>query len=234
MEAQCLTTPTCTVFYHGTGVGARAESILRDGVLRAATPAELDARYGKCFQRPVDGRVYLTSSSQYAAVYAVGGYRFGHEMTMKGDAADPDGYIFEVDGSGLDMVPDEDSLGRIPSLLRVFDWAPSADREDHAFNHFCLLYPEFRARMEREVARCLTPHVAKKAAEGMAVWQSKAGKALLRHLSPEAIARITPLFPHRSAPGPIRWTAAWKLPKSLAKLVTPDCSNLFQVATRVA
>lgn len=240
MEAQLLApasapSHTGSVLYHGTSVVERGEAILRDGCLRAATREELDARYGKSFQRPVDGRVYLTTSLEYAAVYALGGYRAGHDFAREGDAADPYGYVFAVDGSGVSMVPDEDSLGSLPSMLQDIDRAPASilGSARDVFAQQCLLDPCFRSEVTRQVARSLTPHVAKKAADGMAVWQSKAGKALLRGLSPDLLARLTPLFPHRSAGGPLRWTAAWKMPKASAKLVRHDCSNLFEVATRI-
>jgi len=102
-----------TIFFHGTDSESSAQSIIQNGI----QPRDVvNPEYrGRGWMAPPKGRVYITPSLGYAAIYALGGDIFGSSSITNFVAnKDPHGFIFEVSGKDLagDVQPDEDYIGR--------------------------------------------------------------------------------------------------------------------------
>lgn len=224
--------------YHGTDKEAAGQAILRDGILKAPSPEDLTARYGSSFQRPVDGQVYFSKSLSYAVVYALGGYLMGTDTVRNNAADNPFGYLFVVSGDTSLSRPDEDSLGYIPSILNNLDFYATYDgRDDVGFKELAKALKQdssLRDALEREMVRCITPNTLLKARYGEAIWQTKAGKMLLKRMSPSLITKVSPYFTNHGTTSTVPWEQAWRIRKTDAKHLKPDCSNFFLVAERLA
>ena len=98
------------VYYHGTDSEQAAINIMQNGI-QPRNVVEPDYR-GRSWMAPPKGRVYITPSLAYAAIYALGANAFGSSFpnVLKNGEY---GYIFEVSGAQLagDVQPDEDSIG---------------------------------------------------------------------------------------------------------------------------
>lgn len=231
-------TPPRGRLFHGTSNNDAARAILRDGVVKAPTPAELDARYGRSHQRPVAGRVYLTTSLRYCSAYVFNGCCAGTSMVRDAEQ-NPDGFLFVIDGSEIgtaDLQPDEDELGKLPWLLSNLDFASKQTVDSSECGTLAALLvkePGFRVSLTDQVRRFIPAYTFRKASDGLCSWQSKAGKILLNRLGADTLQRLSGCFPNKAVAGAVRWSEAWRIDKRSAKAVRPDCSNFFEIAQRV-
>ncbi len=227
-----------TRYYHGVSKQATGEKIVADGELRLPSTDEIDKRYGQRYQRPAGG-VYLTPQLRYAVIYALGGQTMGSVDPRKPSGY---GYLFVVDGSQLtDVEPDEDVLGElIWSLGTRGSFAADKAQYDQHTDHAELLHairadPALLGELQDAFERHTTAHTRAQAEAGEAIWQSKAGKQLVRGLPPALRSRLVDLGSHLSArQATVPWSEAWRILKSDSAKLDRAASNFFEVAERVA
>jgi len=227
-----------TRYYHGTGTRATGEAILASGVLRPPNIEDLNKRYGQSFQRPVESSVYLSTSLRYAVIYSLEGVMMGHQVTLRPRAIqEPIGYLFVADGD-VETVADEDTLGAIPQYLKKpEEWLKYVEDENKPLVQAFLDDPRFRDSVERLFRQLIPSHTYAQAEEGLAIWQSRAGKMVLKKhpaWAADILKRLFALIANVSTTKEVPWTEAWTVQKKDSHLIEPDCSNFFEVATRIA
>lgn len=199
------------VYYHGTPNEAAAKKILREGI-RAP-----ELKHSRGLMTPIKGRVYITPSLQYAAIYALG-------ANILGSKNPPDwlwkksryGYVFEIVGKDLvDVQPDEDSVGEL--VMRLMSGKQTE--------------PAWLLGLARVA---LTPKQYKKINDGEYAYFASGGKRLLKAMSDAQKLELLKLEGvHVAHAGDIKPQRAWRLDKKQVGKLKPDGSNFFQVAKQV-
>lgn len=224
-------------YYHGTSKQTVGEKILADGAIKAPEIADLDSRYGKSNQRPVDGRAYLSPSLRYAVIYAIGANMAGSKLPDSFiERGGQLGYLFVVDGKEIkDVEPDEDQLGALVSKLARLDDTRYDDIDDHPeLTAGLRSNRDLVASLSHQIKRSLTPNMYQRAGQGDASWQSKAGKRLLRQLPDYLRTKIAELGSSISIPSAVPWAEAWSFDKNRCQELKRDCTNFFDIAQKVA
>lgn len=98
-------------YYHGTSTSKAGLSILENGLV---TQSHADmGRSGRASLHPVENRTYLTPSLRYGVIYCLGASMLGNEMSQNLIGDEVTGYLFVIDDTDLDLIPDEDELGDV-------------------------------------------------------------------------------------------------------------------------
>ena len=192
-------------YYHGTHTEAAGRSILQSGVIKAPDVTS------KNFLTPVKGRVYVTPTLPYAIIYAIGSNTMGEYFHYfeERNKADPYGYLFTIAGRDLaDIQPDEDSVGEMLSMRRP-EW----------LWYFAMTK--------------LSLHMMNKVAEGDYMWQAKAGKMLMPHLSDAQKDELIDAGAHIANQGDIPFQQCWQVTKTDSEKVRSNGTNFFDVAKRI-
>lgn len=195
------------VYYHGTPVAVWGQRILRTGRIE---PREMTKvlKQTKAFTTPVRGKVYLTPSREQAVVYAL--------WDRPGVPEGRYGYIFEIPGDALqDVEPDEDVVGMMAAAgldVERYRWLTTWN----------ILHPAVGAMSDDDLAavgRLAEKHLSTgkldKLSEHEYVYYAYAGKKLLPRLPKRIRAKLLEAGAAVAHSGPIRFTKAWRLPKTL-------------------
>lgn len=192
-------------FYHGTSNPDAGKSIIKQG-LKAP-----DLTGKKGFLTPVKGAVYATPHVDYAQIYAIGGDMAGHKWDQEREEKNGrHGYVFKFSGSKLSNIqPDEDSVGEMLYKGHV-PW----------LNHLAKYH--------------LADSTVKKVKEGEYIHWARAGKVLVKRMTPEQkVSLIVHHGAHVANFGDIEPDEAWKIDKRKRHLLKRDGSNFFDHAVKV-
>jgi hypothetical protein len=191
-------------YYHGTPKAANAQSIIREGAIK---PPDV---VSKSFLAPVKGRVYVTPTLAYAAIYAMGGNMAGSVLPERYWEGDPNGYLFVISGADMmDIQPDEDSVGEIMSRKDAPSWL--------------VWYGE----------RYLSDNIRRRARDGDYMYQAKAGKIILKHLSDVEKMALIDMGAHVAVEGSVPFQQCWEFPKNRTQDLKKDASNFFDLSKRI-
>jgi hypothetical protein len=218
--------------YHGTKTQTAAEVILRDGIRPGVTTP---GKRGLAV--PVVGKVYLTTSIEYACIYAIGGVFMGHDFfSARPEKLERDGrygFVFVVNGEDLaDVQPDEDSVGEfvMKHTDRSFDSSYVGWR--YAFRPDGI--EDQRKRMVwHNIRHGMTSLQFKKAVDGEVAYQAAGGKRALRSLPDQDKMDLIRWGAHIAHEGIIRSVEAWRIDKMRTREIARDASNFFEIAERV-
>ena len=191
-------------YYHGTPRASSAQAILRDGVIK---PPDV---VSKAFLAPVKGRVYMTPTLSYAAIYAMGGAMAGHTWPPEHIKAEPLGYLFSIAGKDLlDIQPDEDSIGELLFEGDAPSWLVALGR------------------------RHLSKTVWQKGQQGEYMYYAKAGKTLLGHMSDDQKLALVDMGAHIAASAEVPFQHCWEFPKNRSQDLEKDGSNFFSLCRQI-
>jgi hypothetical protein len=191
-------------YYHGTSKLAYAQAILREGTLK---PPDV---VSKGFLAPVKGRVYVTPTLAYAAIYAMGGNMAGSKWPEEFITKEPNGYLFTIAGKDLaDIQPDEDSVGEI-----LFGKDPP---------YFLTYYAD----------KYLSDNIKRRGKDGDYMYYAKAGKILLKHLSDSEKMALIDRGAHVAVEGSVPFQQCWEFPKNRTQDLAKDASNFFDLSKRI-
>lgn len=191
-------------YYHGTSKAANAQSILREGAIK---PPDVVT---KSFLAPVKGRVYVTPTLAYAAIYTMGGSMAGSKWSDKHIQEEPFGYLFTISGSDMaDIQPDEDSVGEILFMKNAPGWLK--------------WYGE----------RYLSDNIRRKGQFGEYAYWAKAGKIILKHMSDREKMELIDMGAHVAVAGSVPFQQCWEFPQNRTQDLQKDASNFFDLSKRI-
>lgn len=190
-------------YYHGTSKADAAQAILREGAIK---PPDVVT---KSFLAPVKGRVYVTPTLAYAAIYAMGGSMAGTVLPEKYMQGSPSGYLFVISGADLvDIQPDEDSVGEMFFQKDAPSWLKR--------------YGEY-----------LSDNIRRKGEWGEYAYWAKAGKIILKHMSDREKLALIDLGAHVAVEGSVPFQQCWEFPKNRTQDLQKDASNFFDLSKRI-
>lgn len=239
-------------YYHGTSSTISGKNIIKNGI----QPPTLVLDNGKKrnnYQTPVEGKVYVTPSLAYAICYTIGGNIAGHaseRVPYKGNedrfkreiSDDPTsryngryGYVFVIDGSKLqDIQPDEDSIGEfIGQILSKGSLIKYMDAHDAMTMQAALDDDYLKLHVLGLAQTYLAPSTLKRIKDGEAIYQSKAGKVIVKRMSDWAKVRMVEYGFHCAHTGPLVPDEVWRIDKAKRGWLNKDGSNFFDIAKRV-
>lgn len=206
-------------YFHGCSVESSAKKIMTEGLV----PGNIVGSRAKGFLEPMAGKVYLTPSLGYAAIYALGAGMVGidlssdhgRELVNRGGSI---GYIFVVNGSDLsDVEPDEDFVGEaIARGLNGNRGVSAADQE-----------------VARIASRFVHPSRLAKVRDGYVAFQASVGKQVMSKISPDLKIRLIEQGASIAHHGPIMPREAWALPKERFSEISNNGDGFFQIAQMV-
>lgn len=212
--------PLHGVFYHGTPTRAAANGILAHGI-RPGTTVQ-----GRRHMDPVAGRVYLTPTLSYAVTYALGGDVAGHQNTMRGQQAEPYGFVFVAPAAALsDIQPDEDFVGELAQM--------SFEGPDYVQRYYPRLAGKVPVWMRALAQTTLTPRQLMYVKGGEYIWLAAAGKKLLKVMTDRQKQEVIDLGASVASRGVVIPSECWRIEKSRSSELARDGSNFFDVAERV-
>lgn len=231
--AENLPTLQGRTYYHGVSVTKLGEAILRTGELRADPTLQLQKyRSTRARLAPQPGRVYLSASLRYAAIYALGGVWMGYEDDDLPDSykAFKDGeygYVFVIHGATIrgDVEPDEDSVGVLASA--VLRGETSLDGDYQVLASTLLAQAAWTLPFRALVLRHATARQQRDLREGWVSQQAAVGKKLVKVMPPTMRAAMIEAGSFIAVQSPVRWTEAWRVHKGETASIEPDGSNLF-------
>lgn len=191
-------------FYHGTSNPEAGKSIIKQGI-------KVPEKERKGMLAPVKGAVYATPHLHYAQIYAIGGDMAGYKMPPEEEAErGRHGYVFKFSGEKLSKIqPDEDSIGELLHKKSV-PW----------LNHMASYH--------------LADSTVKKVHDGEYMYFAKAGKVLVKRMTPEQkTSLIVNHGAHIANFGDVEPDEAWKIDKRKRHLLKRDGSNFFDHAEKV-
>lgn len=194
------------IYYHGTSTYSNIESIIKTGI----NPPDLSNRKG--YLRPVEGKVYITSSLNYAVIYALGGNVIGHEWYDKDFKRNEKyGYLCVINGNELNgkIQPDEDDIGKLIYDNTAPYWLISL--------------------MNKYIARSSIQRVK----DGEYNYFAKVGKVLLNKMTPTQKIELIDYGTSIAHTGSLYPSEIWKIDKLQSINLLKDCSNFFELAERI-
>lgn len=206
-------------YFHGCSVEASAKKIMTEGLV----PGNIIGSKAKGFLDPMAGKVYLTPSLGYAAIYALGAAMVGRDLSdeygselLKRDGGV--GYIFVVNGSDLsDVEPDEDFVGEaIARGLNGSRGVSAADQE-----------------VARIASRFVHPSRLAKVKFGYVAFQASVGKQVMGKIYGDLKIRLMEQGASIAHAGPIMPREAWALPKERFSEISENGDGFFQIAQMV-
>jgi len=217
-------------YFHGTCSEDKALGIMKNGL----DPAQTEVKYGskKPFLRPVAGHVYITPNPGYALVYALGGdvagtNFFTNDYGKNFIAKDGQfGFMFTVNGDDMtDAVPDEDDIGQVISGLlsghRIgkYNWD---------------LIDTIAYGLKSAAQSNLTPAALRRIKDGDMAWCAKAGKQLLKKLSPTILQTLIKANTSLAHVGHLKVSGCWKIDKLRCQELAKDGSNFQEIGEKIA
>jgi hypothetical protein len=214
--------------FHGCPDTEIGHTIMKEGVLRGRATQE------RGHLAPLPNRVYFTTDTRMAAIYALGGVFLGTDRPVQ--PKNPTGYVFKAEANLDQCIPDEDCVGWIVCEIKNV-------REGKPVSPYCdnpVLAQALRDNpgMAESLAHAIGSHMTERqkrmAEDGLLAHMAQGGKRALPYMSAHQKRWMVDHGAHFSHEGEVRWQEAWSLPKSLSIQLKENGSNLFEVATLTA
>lgn len=205
--------------WHGTGTLEAGLSILRDGKLRRIVPEGKYGKKGRSHEVSLEGRVYVTTDPNFAAMYALGCDCVGQNMGPGPISKSRYGWVMRVEaGPNSDIIVDEDQVGRL-AVEADIPW----------FNELAKLH----GGAVGTPGKPGRPLIAD-AKIGVRSSQIRLGKLLLRKMSNEQLAALIPHATQFAIEGDVRLVEAWKIDKTKSgKMTHGDWDSVTALSERV-
>jgi hypothetical protein len=193
-------------YYHGTSDGKLGLQIINDGIIKSGMVKR------KGWQKPREGRVYLTQDLEYATIYTIGAAMIGKNIDAWIKDEGRYGYLFVVNRNeiGTDTIPDEDFVGELISK-KTFPW------------------------LNEKAKKIFSNDMYNKAMQGDAMYQIRMGNILLNknRLNKYEIEEILKTGCAISVKSPVKFDECYKFDKTLNKYLNEDASNFFEYAEKI-
>lgn len=219
-------------WYHGTDNERAAKGIAENGI-RPGDLTNVDNNWTKKggMLKPVVGRVYMTRSLEYGAIYAIGGSFVGYEMPDDFAVKEPFGYLFVIDGQNLGEVqPDEDSVGEAVGYALKFE------KRSGDYPYQSPLYKavkedlSLRGSLIRIAKSTTTENRLRMVADGLVAYQAQLGKQMMKVMPDDLKQKLIRSGAHVAHGGAVVPVEGWVIEKKRSIDLKHDASNFFQVA----